>query len=49
MGHSETIPDMYIAYEDWGDPRNPAVRVGHALSQHTHATDLEHPDDFRKS
>ncbi|MCZ6748680.1 MAG: homoserine O-acetyltransferase [SAR324 cluster bacterium] len=49
MGHSGTIPELYVAYEVWGDRRNPAVLIGHALSQNTHATDLEHPDDDRKS
>jgi homoserine O-acetyltransferase len=49
LGRPEIIPLLEIGYEAWGDPRNPAVLVCHALSMNTHATDLEYPDDPRRS
>jgi len=48
LGKPEVIPSLEVAYEDWGDPRNPAVLVCHALSGNTHCTDLEDNDDFKK-
>jgi len=47
MGKRETIPILEVGYEDWGDPRNPAILVCHALSQNTHATDADDPDDLK--
>ena len=49
MGKEETIPLLEVGYEDWGDPSNPAILVCHPLSQNTHATDLDYPDDLKKS
>ena len=49
MGKRETIPILEVGYEDWGDPRNPAILVFHPLSQNTHATDPEDPDNLKKS
>lgn len=49
MGKPEIIPALEIGYEDWGDPGNPAILVCNALSQNTHATDLQHPNDVKKS
>ena len=49
MGKPEIIPILEIGYEDWGDPKNPAILVCHALSGNTHATDLDFPNDPKKS
>lgn len=49
LGRPEAIPVLEIGYEDWGDPRNPAILVCHALSGNTHATDLETPNDPKNS
>ena len=49
LGKPEIIPVLEVAYEDWGDPRNPAILVCHALSGNTHCTDLDAPDDIRLS
>lgn len=49
MGKPEIIPVLEVGYEAWGNPRNPAVLVCHALSGNTHATDLEYPDDPKRS
>jgi homoserine O-acetyltransferase/O-succinyltransferase len=49
LGKAELIPLLEVGYETWGDPRNPTVLVCHALSGNTHATDLEYPDDPRRS
>jgi homoserine O-acetyltransferase/O-succinyltransferase len=49
LGKPEFIPVLEVAYESWGDPRHPAVLVCHALSGNTHATDLEFPDDPKRS
>lgn len=49
MARPEIIPVLEVGYEHWGDPRNPAVLVCHALTMNTHATDLKHPDDSKKS
>src|SRR5690349_6957859 len=45
LGKAESIPVLEVGYETWGDPRNPAVLVCHALSGNTHCTDLEQPDN----
>lgn len=49
LGRPEIIPVLEIGYEAWGNPRNPAVLVCHALSMNTHATDPEFPDDPKRS
>jgi homoserine O-acetyltransferase len=49
MGKTESIPLLEVGYETWGDPRNPAVLVCHALSGNTHCTDLESPNDDKRS
>lgn len=49
MGKPEIIPLLEVGYEAWGNPRHPAILVCHALSGNTHATDLEFPDDPKKS
>ncbi len=48
MGKEESIPVLEVGYEDWGDPSNPAIVVCHALSQNTHATDPDDPDNFKE-
>ncbi len=48
-GKVESIPALEVGYEAWGDPGNPAIMVCHTLSQNTHATDPEYPDDTKKS
>ena len=48
MGKEESIPVLEVGYEEWGDPRNPAILVCCALSQSTHATDLHDSDDFKE-
>jgi homoserine O-acetyltransferase len=49
LGNPEVIPALDVAYEEWGDPRHPAVLVCHALTGNTHCTDLEFPDDIKKA
>jgi homoserine O-acetyltransferase len=49
LGKTESIPVLEVGYETWGDPRNPAVLVCHALSLNTHCTDLEYPNDEKRS
>ena len=49
MGKPEIIPRLEVGYEQWGDPRNPAILVCHALTGNTHATDLKHPNDPKRS
>ncbi|MDH4224489.1 MAG: homoserine O-acetyltransferase [Deltaproteobacteria bacterium] len=49
MGEPEFIPELFMAYESWGDPDNPAILVCHALTGNTHATDPDAPDDWRRS
>lgn len=48
-GRDESIPQLEIGYEAWGDPANPAILICHALSGNCHATDLTDPDDSNKS
>lgn len=49
MGKPEIIPVLEIGYEAWGDPRHPTVLVCDALSQNTHVTDPDYPDDENRS
>ena len=49
QGKPEIIPELFVAYETWGDPSHPAILICHALTGNTHATDLEYPDDWRRS
>jgi homoserine O-acetyltransferase len=49
LGKPEIIPLLEIGYEDWGNPRHPAMLVCHALSGNTHATDPAYPDDPKRS
>jgi homoserine O-acetyltransferase len=45
QGRVESIPVLEVGYEAWGNPKHPCILVTHALSQNTHCTDAEHPDD----
>ncbi|MBI3992422.1 MAG: homoserine O-acetyltransferase [Candidatus Lambdaproteobacteria bacterium] len=49
MGRDESIPQLEVGYEAWGNPAHPAILVCHALSGNCHATDANEPDDARKS
>ncbi len=47
MGSTETIANLEIAYETWGNPQHPAVLVCHALTGNTHCHDSVMPEDPR--
>ena len=49
LGKTETISELEVAHEEWGNPAHPVILVCHALSQNTHTTDLDDPDDFHRS
>ena len=49
QGKPETIPVLEVGYEVWGNPKHPCILVTHALSMNTHCTDLEYPDDDKRS
>jgi len=49
LGKIETIPVLEVAYEEWGDRKNPTILVCHALTGNTHATDLDFPEDPKHS
>jgi homoserine O-acetyltransferase/O-succinyltransferase len=49
QGKAETIPVLEVGYESWGNPKHPCILVTHALSGNTHCTDLESPDDDKRS
>jgi homoserine O-acetyltransferase len=48
LGKPEVVPGLDVAYEDWGDPKNPAILVCHTLSGNTHCTDLDDRGTYKK-